>query len=330
MKRPFHILAPLIVITSSLTSFSARAQSLRETLSKEAPNVCVWVLAPLEQTVPSDIRQNLTYLREELLDEGKSAPTTGAASYKLASTLCDQLIATLDERDQTAVRAGYRDAQAEANTKVTSRSLEVMRNYKMSWPQYARERDERSEIERQQGNNVSLAKASVRVDWAKRVTVLQRGLDNSYKQYREALREDANFQKPVSTATNSSTTNKDTYVTELSKLQKKYMAAGNLAAANEIEKKIAKATPEPMLTGDATIRAKLEDTSWKLDGSTKIMTFRADGKLYKSWGRLNPIWSVKNDTVYVEDSKINIDSRCESMMVSGGEKAGKWIRLNSK
>jgi hypothetical protein len=69
------------------------------------------------------------------------------------------LIATLDERNQAAVRASYRAAQADANTKVTSQSLEARRNYKMSWLQYAREQDERAEIQHQQGNNVSLAKA---------------------------------------------------------------------------------------------------------------------------------------------------------------------------
>jgi hypothetical protein len=205
MKRSFHILASLVVINFSLTSINASAQSPLETLSKEAPNACVWALAALEQTVPPDIRQNLTYLREDLLDEGKSAPKSGAAAYKLGSTLCDQLIATLDERNQTAVRAGYRAAQADANTKVTSQSLEARRNYKMGWPQYARERDERTEIQRQQGNNVSLTKASVDVEWAKRVAVLRRGLDNTYKQYRDALREDASFQKPISQATNSPT-----------------------------------------------------------------------------------------------------------------------------
>jgi len=127
-------------------------------LSQQALNASDWALAPLEQSVPANIRQNLTALREDLLDEGKTAPKANADAYKFGALLCNNLIAALDERGQASVDAGYRSAQAEANTRVTSQSLEARHNYMMSWPQYAHEKDERSEIQRQQANNTVLVK----------------------------------------------------------------------------------------------------------------------------------------------------------------------------
>jgi len=163
-------------------------ESALKTLSVQAPNATAWALAPLDQSVPGDIRQHLTYLREDLLDEGKAAPKASADAYKLGSQLCKALIAALDERDQTSVRAGYRAAQADANTKVTSQSLEARRNYLMSWPQYSREKDERSEIQRQQTNGTVLVKESVKVDWSQRTSALRKSLDDLYAKYRDALR----------------------------------------------------------------------------------------------------------------------------------------------
>jgi len=101
------------------------------------------------------------------------------------------LIAAFDARDQALVRAGYRAAQADANTKVTSQALEARRNYMMSWPQYAREKDQRGEIQRQQTNGVTLANESVKVEWANKSAALRKSLDAQYAKYRDALRQDA-------------------------------------------------------------------------------------------------------------------------------------------
>ena len=120
------------------------------------------------------------------------------------------------------------------------------------------------------------------------------------------------------------------YAAELDKLQKKAMAAGNLAAANEIEKEIAAAAPDPFVTGDDAIAKKLRGTSWQHQGSNKVMIFREDGKLQKSWGKLNPEWTVKNGTVSVEDSKIKIAPDWSSMNVRGGDKDGEWRALGPK
>ncbi len=193
MKRSI-LLVGLLVITFALASTVALAASPRETLSKEALNASAWALAGLDETVPADIRSNLAYLREDLLDEGKSATEASAASYKVGCDLCNSLIAALDEREQASVRAGYRAAQANANTRVTSPDLEVRRNFLMSWPQYAREQSQRFELTRQMNNQVALANQQVRVEWSTRAAALRRNLDELYRRYREALRQDSNLQ----------------------------------------------------------------------------------------------------------------------------------------
>jgi hypothetical protein len=148
--------------------------------------------------VPTDIRRNLTFLREDLLDEAKSASPTAAPSFKLGNDLCNALIAALDEREETSVRAGYRAAQANAATKVTNADLEVRRNYSMSWPQYAREQSQRAELTRQMNNQTALSHQVVLGEWATRAGVLRWNLDQLYRRYREALRQDPNFQKATS------------------------------------------------------------------------------------------------------------------------------------
>jgi hypothetical protein len=170
--------------------------SLLVTLSRQTPNIISWVLAPLNEAVPGDIRQNLTSLREDLIDEAKSKPRASIDAYNCGYRLCNALIAALDERDSTLARIGYRSAQANANTGVSTQAgqplkiaVEARRNYMMSWPQYARERDQAGEIFRQQMNNANLTKELPKVEWSNRTAVLRRTLDSLYAKYREALRQ---------------------------------------------------------------------------------------------------------------------------------------------
>ncbi|MFN0078529.1 MAG: serine/threonine-protein kinase [Prosthecobacter sp.] len=166
------------------------ASACIDILKAQAPNSMKWVLAPLDETVPSDIRQNLTLLREDLVDEGKSAkaaaPTT---AYSAAWQLCQTLLAALDERDRARVAAGYRDAQAAANQTHTNQALNARRNYMMSWPQYAREGDQRGELQRQSANHTALASEAQKVAWATQGAKLSRSLDTLYARFREAMRQ---------------------------------------------------------------------------------------------------------------------------------------------
>jgi len=160
-----------------------------EVLSEQAPNATEWALAPLDRQLPPDIRQNLTYLREDLLDEAKAKPKASPKAYALGAQLCQLLLATIAERTQTAVLAGYTAAQAEADIHVDSQSLSARRNYKMSWPQFAREKAERAELLRQQVGHADLKKERTTVDWENRTESLRKILEGIYAQYRAALRE---------------------------------------------------------------------------------------------------------------------------------------------
>ena len=147
------------------------------------------MLAPLEQSVPPDIRQNLTFLLEDLLDEGKSTPKAGAAAYKLGEQLCRTMIAALDERKQTLAAAGFRVVEANARTGASSQALEARRNYRMSWPQFAREESQRAELKSQAVNNAEIIKERPKLEWSQRTVAIQKLLDTLYTQFREALRQ---------------------------------------------------------------------------------------------------------------------------------------------
>lgn len=164
------------------------ARPLLETFSQLAPNATEWSLAPLDEEVPPNVRQNLIYLREDLLDEHKQKPKSGVKAYKAAHQLCTAMIAALDERDLTLVRAGYRSAQADAGQKVSTQALDARRNYMMSWPQYQREESQRAALRQQQGAEADIKKEGIKVEWAARTTTLRASLDALYAQFRAALR----------------------------------------------------------------------------------------------------------------------------------------------
>lgn len=167
----------------------AAPSNLLPNFSRQVPNISAWLLAPLDQTVPEDVRQNLTYLREDIADEARVKSAAERPAYNAAYQLCNTLLAVLDERTQTAARAGFRSVEANARTGVTSQALEARRNYMMSWPQFSREESQRAELKSQAINNAAVMKERPKLDWAQRATVLGRTIDAQYMQYRAALRQ---------------------------------------------------------------------------------------------------------------------------------------------
>ena len=147
--------------------------------------------APLEQAVPADIRQNLTYLREDLADEAKRKPSATPDACRLGIQLCNSLLAVLEERTQTQARAGFRGVEANARTGVTSQALEARRNHMMSWPQFAREQAQRTELKSQAVNNAAVMAERPKLEWSQRNAQLSKTLDNLYAQFRAALRQRA-------------------------------------------------------------------------------------------------------------------------------------------
>jgi hypothetical protein len=180
---------PAPTLSAPLASIQTDANQPRiEVLKDQGPNALEWALAPLDQPLPPDIRQNLTYLREDLLDEAKQKPKAGSSAYTLGSELCDKLLTAVELRNQASVAAGYTAAQADAGVRVDGSGINARRNYTMSWPQYAREKDQRSEIMRQQLTGADLKKERTKVEWALRARAMRKALDDLYRQFRESLR----------------------------------------------------------------------------------------------------------------------------------------------
>lgn len=160
-----------------------------EVIKDQGPNATEWALTPLDEAIPSDIRQNLTFLREDLLDEGKKAAKSTPEAYKLASDYCDKLLAALDQRELARVNAGYRAAQVDANKATSTQALDARRNHEMSWPQYAREESQRAALRENETNKADVKKERLKVEWATRATQMRSYLDNLYRQLREAMRQ---------------------------------------------------------------------------------------------------------------------------------------------
>jgi len=123
-----------------------------------------------------------------LLDEAAKKPAASSEAYKIGGQLCDAMIATLDERDRALGRAGFRAVEAQARTGVTSQALEARRNYKMSWPQFARDESQRAELKSQAINDAVVMTERPKLEWRQRADQIRPTLDVLYRQYREALR----------------------------------------------------------------------------------------------------------------------------------------------
>lgn len=163
--------------------------SLLSSFSRQIPNLSSWVLAPLDESVPTDIRQNLLFLREDLADEARRAPANSANAYRLGAQICQTLLAIHEERALAQAKAGFRNVEANARTGASSQALEARRNYMMSWPQYSREQSQRAELQSQAANNAAVMKERPKLDWAQRASQLHPMLDTLYAQLRMALRQ---------------------------------------------------------------------------------------------------------------------------------------------
>ncbi len=78
---------------------------------------------------------------------------------------------------------------AQAGISGSNQALNARRNYMMSWPQYAREQAQRSELLRQGSAGAQVRKELPKVEWSTRTTALRKTLDDLYAKFREALRQ---------------------------------------------------------------------------------------------------------------------------------------------
>lgn len=159
-----------------------------EVFSREAQNLLSWAVAPLEEDIPDDVRRNLTFIREDLIDEGKARPAASLDAYREAFYLCEALLSALDQRGQARVGAGYRNAQAAANQPTSNQALDARRNYLMSWPQYSREESQRAALRGQNEARTVVAGEAVKVAWSAQASRMRNTLDTRYRTFRAALR----------------------------------------------------------------------------------------------------------------------------------------------
>ena len=267
-------------------------QSSLIVLSQQAPNASAWVLAPLDQAVPPDIRQNLTFLREDLLDEGKADAKAGLEAYRSGHQLCNSMIAALDERDKALTRAGVLVAQANANVAITSQALEARRSGGSravttsngltgtsttvvrdlsSWTQYAREGDQREELRNQASNKIELANVRYKAEWNDRVAQLRTQLDGLYAQFRDELRKEPALLRAAAAVASADPSSKEP------------MPAGKPAAAVATTIPAAAPVPAPGVPPLADPRVqkmteRMTNTSWSWIHAGTEMTFLEGGQ----------------------------------------------------
>jgi len=248
----------------------AAAPDHLDTLAQQAPNAVAWVLAPLDAAVPSDIRQNLTYLREALLDEAAKKPAAIPDAYRIGEQLCDTMVSVLDERDRTRAHAGFRAVEAQTRTGISSEALDARRTSspgkRMNWPRFDREQAQREELKSQAVNKAAVMAERPKLEWSQRSDRIRPTLDAIYKQFREALR--------------------------------KSPGRSAVAVALPVPAPVAPVKTEP---SDAKISDLLTQRKWiwhdRNDKGTATLTFHNGGKISSSrldsWDRWEPIDAKK-------------------------------------
>lgn len=179
----------LLLATAFLSGADAEVSPL-VVLAQESPNATAWVLSPLDKVVPAIIRENLTLLREALLDEGKTSPRTSLNAYRSGYQLCNGLIAALDERDKSLVGAGMAVTQTQITAAGSTQEMKARRNYLMSWPQYHQEEANAEQQKDRVLNAISVTNNRQNDEWKTRTAQMRIGLDANYSTYRDVLRAD--------------------------------------------------------------------------------------------------------------------------------------------
>lgn len=174
---------------STPTVVPTAAPTVIEVFTREAQNLIAWAVAPLETTIPADVGRNITFIREDLIDEGRAKPVATLAAYRAAYYLCEELQNALQAREQARVAYGYSSAQATANQSTQTQPLTARRSYLMSWPQYEREESQRTAQQMQNTANIVVANEAAKVAWTKQATRQRNALDLRYRAFRSALRE---------------------------------------------------------------------------------------------------------------------------------------------
>jgi len=159
------------------------------TLSEGVPGIVQWISAPIREQTPDEIYENVVLLRELILDEGYSLPANKRSAHAAGSTLCRLIIEALDERYEAQIAADLMVARRKSDAKLSNQALDARRNYLMSWPQYAREVEQRSTLLEYRKDAKLKAEKEGEQRWGKRGIELKGQILRTYQVMRHRMRE---------------------------------------------------------------------------------------------------------------------------------------------
>ena len=85
-------------------------------------------------------------------------------------------------------KANYNVAKRAVYSPLSNQALEARRNYKMSWPQYDREVEQRTILIQKKADNVSLESNKKDLEWTESAVGMRQKLDQLYQVFRHSLR----------------------------------------------------------------------------------------------------------------------------------------------
>ena len=168
--------------TTAAHSIPAKAPETRiEELIERKNTIVEDIFGPLDNPVPTSIREFLADLRENLLDEAAKKPAASSSAYDLGVRFCNGLISAYDERELMAARLRNNTPSNAAGKPST------MRNHP-NWVDYERERAEARAATHDNKLETAFAK-NTKLQWSQRSEQLRKALDASYAQFRQAARQ---------------------------------------------------------------------------------------------------------------------------------------------
>ena len=139
------------------------------------------IFGPLNNPVPTSIREYLADLRENLLDEAAKKPVAGSNAYDLGVRFCNGLISAYDEREIMAARLRNNTPSNAAGKPNT------MKDHP-NWVDYVRERAEARAATHDNKLETAFAR-NTKLQWSQRSEQLRKALDAFYAQFRQAARQ---------------------------------------------------------------------------------------------------------------------------------------------
>ena len=149
-------------------------------LSEQGPTLEGDVLAPLERTIPDSTRAYIARLKEDLLDEAAKGPKASPAAYDAGRILCDAMLATYDDREESVKRLKNNSPSRAAGQPITKK-------VRPNWIDLQRERDEAARATYNNQLETPFAKMT-RNGWNEKARNHRLLIDKLFFQFRENVR----------------------------------------------------------------------------------------------------------------------------------------------